>query len=195
MVWPLGVHRKCKYGYRNEMKRTITAAERRRTKRTSEERLHLSRGRSRNWGCQLPIDTWCKLTRTISSSFSPLLEPSPTRHLGSAPSSSSQCCRSWIYLKLKSVMLKQVGHTLINRWTHFATFLHNFVMFMGRGGLLKSFVGICRLHCLYPGHCKVYQLRTNSWEIYVYLKSNWHAGSSTLEDFLVMVDETLRARM
>ncbi len=26
-------------------------------------------------------------------------------------------------------------------------------MFIGRGGLLKSLVGICRLHCLYPGHC------------------------------------------
>lgn len=74
------------------------------------------------------------LTRMRSSSLI-WFGPGPTLHRASASSSMGCPCLSWI-----------------NRWTHFATFFANLARVMGPGGLRKSFVGICLLHCRYPGH-------------------------------------------
>jgi len=91
---------------------------------------------SLSWGCQLPNETWWTLTRTRSSNLISS-GPSPILHRESQSSS--------IAMALRSCM---------NRWTHLATFFASFARVMGWGGLQKSLVGICRLHCLYPGHCR-----------------------------------------
>jgi len=69
------------------------------------------------WGCQLPSDTWCILTRTMSSSVINPLPVDPTCQRRSATSSSREYWRSWEEHIVQLLIRRSARRGCIPLWT------------------------------------------------------------------------------